>query len=92
MPSRSVCELTVSIALADGVLDDRLAPGPARELLVERELEPREAVVVDARVAEHLRRDRALRIEAPLLRVEAEARQVPLLQLCRRAGSALRAT
>ena len=67
--------------LAGGVLDDPLAARPPGERLVARELEPREPVVVDARVAEHLRRQSALRIEAPFLRIEAEPRQVPQLQL-----------
>ena len=53
-------------------------------------LEPVEAAVVDAREAEHLRGDRALRVGAALLRVEAEARAAQLLELRRLRGSALR--
>ena len=61
--------------LAGGVLDDPLAAGPAGQLAVERELEPGEAAVVDARVAEHLRGERELRVEAPLLAVGVDPRQ-----------------
>ena len=75
--------------LAGSVLDDPLATGPPGERLVEGELESREPVVVDARVAEHLRRQSALRIEAPFLRVEAEPRKVPQLQLRGQSGVGL---
>ena len=57
--------------------------------MVERELEPGEAAIVDARVAEHLRRERALRVEAALLRIEAEAGQVLALQNRRPRGVGL---
>ena len=62
---------------AERVLDDRLEAGPAGERLVERALEPVEAVVVGAREAEHVRGDGSLRVGAQLLRVEAEARESP---------------
>src|SRR6185503_8530527 len=77
--------------LARGVLDDALATGPPGELLVERELEAGQAVVVDARVPDQLRGERELRVEAALLRIEPEARQTPFLELrrLRRVGLAL---
>ena len=62
------------------IADRRLAAGLADERLVERALEPFEAVVVDPRVAEHLRGDAALRVVAQLLGVEPEPGQVELLQ------------
>jgi hypothetical protein len=46
--------------------------------VIELELEPGETVVVHARVPEHLRRDRALRVVPPLLGVEAEAADLAL--------------
>ena len=62
---------------------DRLAAAVAHDRLLARagptslrsycDLEPAEALVVDARVADHLRADAALRVRAPLLRIEAEA-------------------
>ena len=58
------------------VLDDRLAPGLAGERALERALESLEALVVEPRVAEHLRRDRALRVVAKLLGIEAEPGEV----------------
>ena len=64
--------------LAERVAHDRRATRRPRQLLVQLELEPSEAGVVGARVAEHRRRDRALRIDAPLVGLEREARQVPL--------------
>ena len=69
---------------AEGILDDRLPARLAGELLVERELEAAEAVVVEARVAEQLRGDRPLRVGAPLLRVRGEPGQVEPRQLRRR--------
>ena len=57
---------------AERILDDRLEAGPARERLVERPLEPVEAVVVRAGEAEDVRGDCALRIRAQLLGVETE--------------------
>ena len=68
---------------AERVADDRLLAGNAGELRVELELEAGEAVVVDAREPEHLRRDRALRIRAPLLPVEVEAGEVALREQAR---------
>ena len=61
---------------ADRIAHDRLAARRAGELRVELELEPGEALVVDAGVAEHLRRERTLRIRAALLAVEVEAREL----------------
>src|SRR5207244_869482 len=66
--------------LAGCVRDGPLPPWAPGELAVERELEPGEAAVVDARIAEHLRCERALRVEAPLLRIEPEPGQVLTLQ------------
>ncbi len=65
---------------AERILDDRLEAGPARERLVERALEPVEAVVVRAGEAEDVRGDRALRIGAQLLRVEPEPGDLALVQ------------
>ena len=67
--------------LAGGVLDDPLAAGSPSQLVVERELEPGEATVVDTRVAEHLRGERELRVEAPLLGVGVDPRQPLAAQL-----------
>src|SRR6185295_18396840 len=55
------------------VAHDRLLAGLASEVAIEPELQPGEAVVVDARVAEHLRPDGVLRVEAPLLGIEVDA-------------------
>ena len=55
-------------------------PGVPFELLVQLELEPRETGVVRARVAEHRRRHRPLRIDALLVRSEGEADEVALLE------------
>src|SRR5256885_6245899 len=55
--------------------------GPTRrplQLLVQLELEPREAGVVRARIAEHRRSDRSLRIDALLVGLEREADEVAL--------------
>src|SRR5204863_6709103 len=49
------------------ILDDRLVPGLAGEVLVEPELDSGEPLVVDADVAEHLSADRMLRIRTPFL-------------------------
>src|SRR6202011_1190158 len=54
---------------AERVADDDLLAGPAAQRIVELELESRETLVVDARITEHLRRDRLLRIRAPLFAV-----------------------
>ena len=59
------------------------------QLLVQLELEPREAGVVRARVAEHRRRDRSLRIDALLVRLEGEADEVALHELRREARRCL---
>src|SRR5919201_1849343 len=58
------------------ILDDRLLAVAPRELPVELELEAGEAVVVDTGEAEHLRRDRVLRVRATLFRIEVEADEV----------------
>ena len=73
------------------IADGRLAAGLADERPVERTLEPFEAVVVDPRIAEHLRGDAALRVVAQLLGVEPEPGQIELLQRrrLRRVGLAL---
>ena len=63
------------------VLHDRLAPGPATEVAVERELEACEPAVVQARVPEHLRGDTALRVAAALLGIEPEPGHVLPLEL-----------
>ena len=55
------------------VADDGLLPRAAGELPVVLELEPAEAVVVDPRVAEHLGRDRPLRVGAQLFGVGEHA-------------------
>ena len=51
----------------NGSLTTVSRPARRASVLVELELEAREAAVVDAGVAEHLRGDRALRVGAPLL-------------------------
>ena len=66
--------------LAERVAHDRRAPRRPLELLVQLELEPRETGVVRARVAEHRRRHRPLRIDALLVRSEGEADEVALLE------------
>ena len=65
---------------AERVPDDRLLAGVPGEVVLEPELEACEALVVDARVAEHLRRDRVLRVRAPLLGVEVQPREALPLQ------------
>ena len=74
---------------AGRIADGRLAAGLADERLVERALEPFEAVVVDPGVAEHVRSDAALRVVAQLLGVEPEPGQVQLLQRRRLRGVGL---
>ena len=69
--------------------DRRLAAGLARERLVERALETVEAVVVQSGEAEDVRCDAPLRIEAHLLRIEAESFEVLLLELGRLGGIGL---
>jgi len=66
--------------MTEGIPDERLASGLSRERPVQRELEAREPMVVDARVAEYLRGDRVLRVEAAFLRIETEPRDVEALQ------------
>ena len=74
---------------AEGVLDDRLRAGLAGQPLVQLQLQAREPVVVDARVAEHLRRDGVLRVGAALLAVGVEARDVLAGERRRLGGVAL---
>ena len=54
------------------VLDDRLASGPSGEHRLERPLEPLEALVVEARVPDHLCTDGTLWVVAQLFRIEAD--------------------
>ena len=75
--------------LAAGILDDRLLAGAPCEVLVVLQLEAGEAVAVGADVAEHLRRDRLLRIGATLLGIEAEAGKLQPLQRERSRGIGL---
>src|SRR5205814_4596877 len=77
--------------VAERVAHERLVAGSSRERLVERELEAGKSVVVDTRVAEDLRRDRVLRVEATLLGIETQTGDVPRLELrgSRRVGLAL---
>ena len=76
--------------MAERVADEGLPSRASRQRTVERELEPRQAMVVDAGIAEHLRRDRVLRVEPPLFRIEPEACDVQALELrgTRRVGLA----
>ena len=60
---------------AVGRLDHRLAARVADQARIQRVLEPREPVIVDASKAEHVRRDRPLRVGTMLLAVEEDARQ-----------------
>src|SRR5262249_17620216 len=62
--------------LSERVLNDRLLARVPGEHVVELELEAGEALVVDSCVTEDLRRERALRVGSPFLRVEAQAGQV----------------
>ena len=59
----------------------RLAARPAAQRSVEGALEPLEPLVVEARVAEHVRGHPSLRVVAELLGVEAEAGELQPLQL-----------
>src|SRR5207247_2470901 len=68
------------------ILDDRLPAGAARQHPVEPELHAGQPSVVDAGIAEHLCGDAVLRVDAPLLGVEAEPREADLLQGCRAGG------
>ena len=82
--TRSLGKLVLDVEdVAGRVLDDRLLARMACEEGVELELEAREPVPVDADVAEHLRRDRALRIVPLLFGIEAEALQLQPLQCSR---------
>ena len=58
------------------ILDDRLLPGLAAQRLVVAELEPFEALVVDAGEADDLRRDALQRVDALLLGIGADAEEL----------------
>ena len=75
-PWRSGVALSVSIACPVASRMIVCRPGRAGELGVVLELEPAEALVVGACEADHRRRDRVLRIGAPLLRIRADAGEV----------------
>src|SRR5690348_12756081 len=66
--------------MTERIANERLAAGLSGERPVERELEAREPMVVDARVAEHLRGNRVLRVEPRFLRIETEAGDVKALK------------
>ena len=66
---------------AERILHDRLATRLACKSALERSLEALQPLVVEARVAEDLRRDGALRVVAKLLRVEPEPGVAELLEL-----------
>ena len=66
---------------AERILDDRLTARLARECPLERPLQPFETLVVEAGEAEDLGRDRSLRVEAELLRIEPETGVAELLEL-----------
>ena len=66
---------------AERILDDRLTARLARECPLERPLQPFETLVVEAGKAEDLGRDRSLRVEAELLRIEPETGVAELLEL-----------
>ena len=68
---------------AERVANDRLAAGAPRQGLVERPLEPFEAPVVDAGVAEDVCADPALWVGPQLLDVEPEPRDLLPLELRR---------
>src|SRR5205814_1086651 len=69
-----------SAAATTRILDDRLLARMAGQRVVELELEAGEPVPVDADVPEHLCADRALRIAPAFLGIEAEARELEVLQ------------
>ena len=71
-PSRSGRRSRTSITLPSASITRVSPPDVPESLLVEPQLETGEAAVVDSRVAEDVRGHRALRVEAPLLRIEAE--------------------
>ena len=77
--------------VAERIADERFPTASPCKRLVQRELQAGKAVVVDPRIAEHLRRDRMLGIEPPLFGIEPEPRDVEPLQLrrARRVGLAL---
>ena len=74
--------------LAERVPHHRRRARRALQLRVQLELEPGEAGVVGARVAEHRRRDGSLRIDALLIRLEREARRGGASELAGEASAA----
>ena len=78
--------------VAGGIADDDLVARPPAERPLEGALEPVEPAVVGPGEAEQMRRDRALRIRAALLRIEAEPGDALLLERLRLYGSAFRST
>ena len=86
-------ESSTSTTRPSGSLITVSLAGAARQRAVALELHPGEAPVVDACEADQLRSDRPERVVAPLLRIEAEAREVTLPAAPRpSAGSASRST
>ena len=81
MPGRLGLRLDDIEGAAERILHDRLATRLACKSALERSLEPLQPLVVEARVAEDLRRDGALRVVAKLLRVEPETGVAELLEL-----------
>ena len=68
---------------AERILDKRLAARFTAQQTLEAQLQACQATVVRARVAEHVRTNAALRIDAPLFRQETDAGQVASLErLC----------
>ena len=64
--------------VAERIADDGLRSVAAPELLVERQLEARESLVVETRVADHLGRDVPERVVAPFLGIGADAEDLLL--------------
>ena len=89
-PARSARERTTSTGAAFGVTHHDLESRPAGEPLVERALETFEASVVRPRVSDDVRGHRALWVRAPLLGVEADAREAEPLERAALIGSAFR--
>ena len=74
---------------AERIAGDHLAAVTPAERLLERELEPGQAFVVDACEAEDVRTHGALRVDPALLRVEPEPLEAPLLEQSRPLGIGL---
>ncbi len=92
LPGVSGCVSTTSSARPNGSLTIVWLPGLPASVPLERPLEPLEPLVVETRIAEHLRRDGPLRVGPELLGVEAEPGEAELLELFALRGSTLRAT